>query len=213
MIILPRLQTVVLCPPKNGSTTLHRDLTRPPWDGTDLWPNDHHSMAVPAEYVDFQIVGAVRDPYERAMSLYWHFLIDVCRARAANGGFTYAEIRARTHDVSEEITLVHFMEMLLAQHLCFTDRTHRVFLFRTTDDWLSLAERLDTVIHVERLAEEWDILFGCRYGDTRFSILNKSGRESWEAHRSPKAIELIDAWAEEDFHYDYARQSCVGETL
>jgi hypothetical protein len=211
MIFLPNLKAVVLCPPKNASTTLHHDLTREPWNGIDYRPNDHHGMVVPDEYMNFQIVGAVRDPYERAISLYWHFLFDVCRERADAGAFPRSEVRARAVDVSKEISFVHFMEMLLAQHMCFTRQPERVFLFRSTSDWLEYAHRVDAVIRVERLDQDWDIFCGYKYGETRFSRRNLSTCEPWEIHCSPRAIELVDTWAAEDFNeFGYSRRVCEG---
>jgi len=209
MIILPDFKMVVVGPTKCATTTLHNELVLRPWNGFQLDPDDQHDFGIPEEYVDFRVVSPVRNPYERAMSLYWHYLRDVRRVRAIAAGAKHPKEWQKIKLPFEEIPLPRYMEMVLAGNLVHLDQWMHMFFLNSVSDWLTHVHRVDDIIHVENLSGEWNKLFDYRLGDTKFGFHNNPGRDPWETHKSEKAIDLINEWAAEDFtRFGYAYQTC-----
>jgi hypothetical protein len=210
MIILPELSIVVLGPPKCATTTLHYDLVRPPWNGFQLDPDAQHDFEIPAQYQYYRVVAPIRDPYERATSLYWHYLRDVRRERGADQGLTTPQEWQAIPLPEEEISFVDYVADAIAGEMSSLTRPSYRFYSYTISDWLDYAERVDDVIQVERLEDDWATLVGVERGDVTFSRRNAPGREAWEKYCSAEAIQFVDTWAEEDFlRYGYDHQTCA----
>lgn len=211
MIILPEQAKVVLGPPKCATTTLHYDLVRPPWLGFQIDPDAQHDFQVPKQYEHFQIVAPVRDPYERATSLYWHYLRDVRRERGMAKGQKTSKMWVKIPIPENEISFVCYMEMVMhGELLHYLVRPEYYFFTNTISDWLDNALRVDAFIHVEDLETDWAVLVGAERGEVQFSTRNAPGREPWEKYRSDRAVELVDEWAREDFlRYGYDHQTCT----
>lgn len=210
MIILPELKMVVVGPPKCATTMLHYELVRPPWNGFQLDPDAQHDFDVPGQYAQFTRVSPVRDPYDRATSLYWHYLRDVRRERCLSRGMTGRQEWARLPLPTEEISFLAYMEMLMVGTVLHLARPNFHFFTNTVSDWLDRLDYLDKTIRVEHLADDWAALVGAGFGDVKFGIRNSPGRGSWATYKSAKAIAAVDAWAYEDFErYGYDRQTCA----
>lgn len=209
MIILPEQAKVVLGPPKCATTSLHYDLVRPPWLGFQIDPDAQHDFQVPEQYEHFQIIAPVRDPYERATSLYWHYLRDVRRERGIEQGLAPKKWRAIPIP-ENEISFVFYMEMVMRGELLHIARSNYLFFTNTVSDWLDNAPRVDAFIHVEDLETDWAVLVGAEWGEIQFSTRNAPGREPWEKYQSDRAVKLVDEWAREDFlRYGYDHQTCA----
>jgi hypothetical protein len=227
VIILPDFNIIVFGPPKCATTTLHYDLTRPPWAGFQLNPKAQHDFNVPGQYQGYKHVSPVRNPYERAMSLYWHYLRDVRRERAIADGKKTPQEWSKVPVPVDEISFTDYMEMAIGGEMQHLERSDYRFFSFTISDWLDSIDYqaspmwhsippihfdVDVTIRVEHLAEDWAALVDRDVDEVKFSTRNAPGRASWAKQRSEQAIELVNVWAHEDFvRYDYEHQTCEGE--
>jgi hypothetical protein len=78
MLILPKQESIIITPPKTGSNTLHLEgIPGAIWvygfAGHDTSSITQHTTLIPnAMYADFKVYLTVRNPYQRAYSLYKH---------------------------------------------------------------------------------------------------------------------------------------------
>jgi hypothetical protein len=208
MIINNVERWVYLAPPKTGSTTLHVELVRAPWNGRRLDPAEQHEMRVPDFWHDFLILATVRCPYCRAVSLYWHYLRDIRAIRCQAEGIDDRDEWTKYPLPHDEFSLERFMEMVIARHLEEFEPHDFPFYVFCARDWLIQAPRVDVILHLENLNQEFNRL--AFVGDRRANFGKHNApmaHPSWPRSRNTRAIELINQWAAQDFeHYGYPYQ-------
>ncbi len=70
MLIHREHRYVVITPPKTGSHTLARLLSRPVFGAQEYASETHHNITIPADCAGFRVYLSVRHPLARAVSLY-----------------------------------------------------------------------------------------------------------------------------------------------
>jgi hypothetical protein len=209
MIVQEQERWVYLGPPKTASTTMHIELVKPPWRGIRVDPEAQHDMEVPEPYRDFFVFGTVKNPYERAVSLYWHFLRDVRRIRAAEKGVTARTQLARLPLPHREFSMTRFLEMAIEGNLAVLEVPDNTFFCAPLTEWYQWT-RVDAFIKAERLEEQFEALPFVNGRWSHFSWHNDLPRGLWRDWRTPRTIELVNTWAGYDFQeYGYARQSAT----
>jgi len=74
MIVSHRWRFVYIGPPKTASTALHRWLSQPAFCARRWTPDrrDQHSIQIPKEARGYVVFASVRNPFDRAVSLWAH---------------------------------------------------------------------------------------------------------------------------------------------
>jgi len=207
MIIHKAEQWAYLGPPKTASTAMHFMLQQEPWCGEMPNPDNQHDMLVPDECIDFFVFATIRDPYERAMSLYWHYLRDVRRIRGLMDGQTREQF-TKNPLPETEFPFRDYMKAVLENRLRVIDDPGAPFFTFTLSDWLHDAMPLDAYVHQENLSEELVRL--TPFGERKIVVPRKNapGRKPWSEFKTEGTIALVDAWAEEDFRrFGYESQA------
>lgn len=212
MVINHDRKWIYVGPPKTGSTTITYLLT----DGNDWYiktplpyarfggikHRGQHCMDIPAECAEYRIIASARDPYQRAVSLWWHWNCESQRPQARRPWLSFEDFLQRVADAHKEpevgeVGMDAFFSFTIAR-------------------WLKWIPRVDVFIRQEHLAEDLNGLGlaepievprknrapQIRMGDR--TILR---RQDWWSYYSPRTIELVRAWAHADFEslgYDTA---------
>lgn len=206
MIIQRDSQWVFLGPPKCATTTMHQELVLPPWNGQYAVQWQQHDMTIPAECLDYFTFATVRDPYERAMSLYWHYLRDVRRYRGQQAGLPPDEARRAMELPTADYMLEDFLDMATAGYMSEIAQPDGHFFTHIISDYLRDV-RVDATLRVEWLEDDFERLPFVSDHVSDFRVVNAPGRGKWATHRTAQAVKLIGEWAAEDFErYGYAHQ-------
>ncbi len=209
MIVNEEEKWVYVAPPKTGSTTLHRELVRAPWNGRRLDPVEQHEMMVPDSWQNFLILATVRCPYCRAVSLYWHYLRDIRALRCKADGIEDRDDWNKYPLPHDEYPFERFLEMVIAGSLEeFEPHDFPFFLFPLRG-WLAQLSRVDVTLHLENLNEEFNRLPFVGDRQANFGKHNAPvAHPTWPSYKNNRTIELIHRWAAPDFeHYDYPYQA------
>lgn len=183
MIALPEQRALILTPPKTAASTLHRLFCEA--GGPGMWIYglnaaglaDKHASTKPAEFAEFTLLLSVRNPYDRAVSLYNH----LCRWRAYNG---YAAP-----------SFVDF-----AQRLASGDAYHDGYLFTATIDQMAGDDPPRLLLRTEHLAE--DLLVAGLIGETtQVPHSNAAYRRPWRDYYAADrvAADAVAHWGRIDF--------------
>ena len=193
MVINRAKKWVYLGPPKTASTSLHQLLTAPPFAGERM--SSQHEMVVPADCRDFFIFASVRNPYDRAASLWRHRLHDLYRA-------AYPQQLVKFRTIVKELAVIlpfnRFVQQMVNHHY------DNPFFEWTVTEWLNLKPdflpdyepRVDAVIHVETLAAD---LAELHLVDAEFAVPQVNvTRGQVEAKYDDQTRELVRQWAQMD---------------
>ncbi len=178
MIIHHARRWVYLGVPKTGSTTMHLLLSRPPFDGEDVYGmgNAQHRMEIPPGCAGYLTFASVRDPIARAVSLYRQFHED---HRDLPGGSSFPEFVARVlHD---------------EQHRW----TYGPFFCATQAEWLR-GLRVDRVLRLEHLRDDLERL---RLVDEPFDLPRANVSQMGPPEIDPATLERVRAWAAADYDF------------
>jgi len=131
MIISHRWRFVYVGPPKTASTTLHHWLSQPAFCDQRWTPErqDQHSVVIPPEVQDYFTFASIRDPLDRAVSLWAHS-------------------QSPTSLAAGEVWPMGFEEFVLE----FQPRAS--WFYRLSQAELLASVRLDGVIRFERLEKD-----------------------------------------------------------
>jgi len=208
MIVNEKERWVYLGPPKTASTAMHDALQKEPWNGVQLDPGNQHDMLPPDEYIDFFVFGTIRSPYERAVSLFWHYLRDVRRIRGIMEGLsTRAEWTTKPLPESE-FSFEDYMRGVIDLRLRVIEDPSAPFFTYTISDWLHDAMPLNAYIRQEHLVEDFSALPFVDGREVVFPKKNAPGRRPWKDYQNEKTIALVDEWATEDFkRFPYESQA------
>jgi hypothetical protein len=204
MVINDECRWVYLGPPKTGSTTLTYLLT----DGDD-WHNrqpvqrrvfggskflGQHSMDVPAQCADYLVFASVRNPFSRAVSLWWHWNFD-----------------SHKHQRQPILSFEAYLEMVLRSQDEALQQTvvGNGFFHFTLMRWFKWVPRIDRYIRQEYLQDD---LNGLKIADPVTTPRQNSGtdvrmaeNQPWQSYYCRQTIALVREWAQDDFHrLDYS---------
>lgn len=187
MVILPEHKAVFVSTPKCATNTMYRVLTGPPFNGIRQGPH-FHNRDVPTECRDWFTFSIVRDPYSRAVSIWWRTIHDTTARRIFRD--------SAPHD------LAGFVRWLTARPLEAKSRR----LCDSQSEWLRPV-RLDRTLALEGLFLGLLTLPFWRAGvDVPHSNQCK-GRPDWVQYMTDDAVAAINEWANEDFYtFGYPRK-------
>lgn len=193
MVINRAKRWVYLGSPKTASTSLHQLLSAPPFGGERT--QSQHEMIVPEDCHDFFIFASVRNPYDRAASLWRHRLHDLYRAAYPKQGQLFCHV---TSELAALLPFQRFVHQIVNRHY------DNPFFEWTVTEWLNLKPdflpnyepRVDAVIHVETLAAD---LAALRLVDEEFEVPRVNVTEGQvEAVYDARSRELVQRWARMD---------------
>ena len=139
----------------------------------------HQYHIVPQERLAPIHWAVVRNPYDRAVSLWAH---------AINSNQTILRSLCKNARPSLEI----FIEKALLSNITMYWDQHR---------WLNTGI-VDKTIHLENLVEGVLEITGIPIKNFR---ANKSKRDKWETYMNSDTVSLINEWAKNDFQYGYTK--------
>jgi hypothetical protein len=180
MIISHRWRFVYVGPPKTASTTLHHWLSQPTLCDQRWTPDrqDQHSVVIPAEVRDYFTFASIRDPLDRAVSLWAH---SQSPASLAGGG----------------VWPMSFEEFVLEF------QPQASWFYRLSQAELLAPVRLDGVVRVERLEEDLrrlpPIAAAGRAGEVLEPLprFNETSHPPWERSCTPQRVaRLAHLWSE-----------------
>ena len=114
MLIVPEIQTVVIQPPRTGSTAL-RDAVQATFPNAITLYRHMERPGIPAGYENWRVVCLVRDPFERMVSIY-NYMSDFRPTSKPGGGASEAWIERMRNDTDRP-----FAEWLAQSAEVFTD--------------------------------------------------------------------------------------------
>jgi len=131
VIISHRWRFVYVGPPKTASTTLHHWLSQPAFCDERWTPEhqDQHSVVIPPEVQEYFTFASIRDPLDRAVSLWRHS-------------------QSPTSLAAGEAWPMSFEEFVLEF------QPHASWFYRLSQAEMLASVRLDAVVRVERLEED-----------------------------------------------------------
>jgi len=173
---------VFVSTPKCGTNTMYTLLPQLYKHNLQV-PPLYHGRFVPDEYKGFFVFSIVRNPYARAVSLWY--------STTAN-----PDNRCYCRKVLGTTDFTVFLRHLLTRPRELVRRS----LDHNQSDWLAPV-RLDTVLRLETLADGLRRLpFWPADWDGNLPRLNASGGcPPWRSLMTPERIELIHRWAGHDF--------------
>lgn len=178
MIVSRLRQFVYIAPPRTASETLHVWLTQPILCEY-AWARDSatwHSGYVPEDARSFFKFASVRNPYDRAVSL-WKF------SQITEPG--------KTPDVPALDTFTEFLDWMPSE-LTFYSVTQSQVVGETMLDAIVRFEELRSVRELPPITPFKDQL-------EELPHLNKTDRECWSEYYTPQLIEKVRAHFAEDF--------------
>lgn len=187
MVILPEHKAVFVSTPKCATNTMYQVLTGAPFNGIRQGPH-FHRLDVPPEYESWYTFTVVRNPYARAVSIWWRTVHDTTARRIFRD--------QAPHDLAEFVRwLSHNPHDAQSRRLSFSQaRCHQNM-------------RFDAIIHLENLAAEIHKLpFWPASGATLHHLNVTQNCGNWRRYMTDDVIAAVDEWAPEDCEmYGYAR--------
>lgn len=136
----------------------------------------------------------VRNPYDRAVSLYGSTAL-------RSNGDRYNVRQECGGGVPEFETFIERCLLVNKNKWKHPRGSTHAYLFRNQHDWIK-SGIIDNVVHLENLYVEIEELIGLKISQKVKD--NASPRKEWMSYMTPKAIKLLNKWAEPDFeHYGY----------
>ncbi|HET6442542.1 MAG TPA: hypothetical protein VFH53_09210 [Phycisphaerae bacterium] len=149
-------------------------------------PPGFHRNTIPAGARGLFRWTVVRNPFARAVSIWWSTVKNPKNRRVARAEL----LKAKGRDDLEA-----FMEWILEGP---AESLARRCLRQNMTDWLRPAEPFQAVLHLERLEQE--VLELPFWKPVPLPHLNRSdGRPPWRTFITSRARDLVLAWAGEDF--------------
>jgi len=179
MILFPQRKLLILTPPKTASETLHQALCREPWGGYHAVGIDqhsatgysHHVCLLPDQALTWRIIGTVRHPLDRLVSLFHHHARgETFLGRAAWAFWFFARMAC---DPNEPALPAWYK--------------------RSVSDWYQ-GLKLDGVLRVEHLQDD----LANEGFDLRLPRVNTSFRRPWREYYDEATLVLARAWAKAD---------------
>lgn len=189
MLVSQSRQLVFVSTPKCATNTIYDVLTRLFGDAQYVQPQ-FHNRHVPPRYQGYFTFSVVRNPYARAVSLWYSTTVNPDNRR-----YCYRAIG--TTDFTT------FLRYLLTRPVALVKR----HLDRNQTDWLAPV-RLDAVLRLESLGTA---LRGLPFWPPGTALelpqLNASvGCPTWQSVMTAERITLINRWANDDFdRFGYRR--------
>ena len=179
MILFPDRKLLILTPPKTASESLHQTLCRPPWDGYHgVGPDrlsytgySHTACVRPDMAHAWRVLGTVRHPLDRLVSLYHHYQ----RGRAYQGRAGMAFRRFVRAVCSGSQSLPAWFRLTAAEHLA--------------------ACAIDGVLHTERLPVD---LEAEGFPAVMLQRVNPSFRRAWRDYYDDQTLVLARRWGRRD---------------
>lgn len=232
MIILPSLKTIIITPPKTGSTSLHKGLCA---GGEAIWVNgfaphgrcvDHHVVGYAPGY---KLLITVRHPLDRLVSLYLHQCrYDASQGRASEAFWCFANRvgRAEHPDPMYAWNLCKYLEAFaerpnvqsppVAAGEFPPQRSHAPYVLpqQFADGELQLVAAL-------RLENLSDDLTSHGISLAELPHVNRSIRRPWPAYFGEgggrdSLLAIVEPWARPDcerFGYDWPEDAHSGESV
>jgi hypothetical protein len=191
MVVNHRERWIYVAPPKTGSTSMVALLTDPVVGGQIL--GEQHGMSLPSECSRYTIFGTVRNPFSRAVSLWWHRLTEL--ANQVGQRRVQEELIAR-------YSLTHFLDWIEGPNAT-------PFYAWPICGWLDQLVRLDHAVRLENL---WDDLsaIGIRLDPSHLPCLNATPHKAIEVYYTAELEGRVKDWAKDDFdRFAYPRQLWV----
>ena len=199
MMVLRKSGHLFMSCPKTGTMSLYVALMECGGVRHGAW----HEREAPRRGRPFNWIGAVRNPYSRATSLY-SYLMFPPPERAWHGR------RPRTFCGDDQS-----FESFAAWLATLTTRPSGApELFASQSLWYR-GKPIKTFLRTETLEDDFARLpfsgpIGRLPGKIPLPRINTSGSRSWEDLATPRALELVNRWAEPDFErFGYERLSQV----
>ena len=201
MIIMHRHQMVFIGTPKAACNAMYAWLER----NLEGLRESFHRRDVPDEAKDYWRFTVVRNPYSRAVSMWWSL--------TGQGGAKEYPATESLRREEGDTSLPAFLRWVLRrwpEYVC--ERLPDGWLGPQTL-WLRPAEPLNAFLHLECLEKDLEMAIKMlgRHGDVPpVERLNETRTQygPWEKHMTPEVVELIDAWAGEDFErFGYERRA------
>lgn len=155
-------------------------------------PRRFHNIKIPKFALDYERIGACRNPYSRAVSIWWFFVDHEKNKRHG------IEIRQW---LGNDQSLEKMCRWLLGRHSHTPGRL-----------WSSMTNRYDGLnisrfLRVEHLGEDFAKLpMAKKHIARNFPHMLRSRPGNWREHMTPKVINLINRWAAPDFeNFGYER--------
>ena len=201
MIISKKLKYVFVSTPKAGTHTMYRMLPAR-FAGTHLAilqgrkePIPHHMREVPPEFQRFFTFANVRNPFDRAVSIWWTLT-------------RYEKYRADYLKVFGSDEFGAYVRWQTGKMQ--PPAPGQWFLFLNQTDWLSAVPRIDRVLHIENLVKEFNSLpFVKQPVDGIEAVMERrhdEGRLDWPEYYTKKLADNIREWARHDFeNYGYPK--------
>ena len=190
MILMPTQRAVFVSTPKCATNTMFYLLQE--YYGGERRAPHFHNRDVPPECRDWFIFSIVRNPYSRAVSIWWRTVMDQTAKRIfahAPGGEDLAT----------------FIRWLATKPL---EASHRRLCFSQTE-WLEPVKPT-RVLRLEHLRRELQSLPFWDEGVSTVKLPRRNmchGRGDWQRYMTPEAIAAVEDWAGADFDtFGYPRK-------
>lgn len=179
MILFPDRKLLLLTPPKTASESLHQALCRELWGGYHgVGPDplsytgySHTACVRPDQAHTWRVLGTVRHPLDRLVSLWHHY-----QRGEAYHGRAGMDFRWFVGDVCADVAAIHaWFRLTAAEHLA--------------------ACAIDGVLHTERLQAD---LEAEGFADVMLPRINPSFRRPWRDYYDDATIALARQWGRRD---------------
>lgn len=187
MIVMHEHESVFVSVPKCGTKTLYEYLPRV-LGGSRIQSAGFHGTRIPSRLGNYRVLTCVRNPYDRAVSLWW----STCRRASDRYGFR-ARITSRGGDPS---SFEDFMWMVVEDQPC------TAWLGPCMTDHLR-GVAVDVVLRLESLADDLATAFPSvrewpELPQNNATCLDRLPTSQYLAE-NPTARQLVEQWAKEDF--------------
>lgn len=190
---MPEHKAIFVSVPKCGTRTMYTKVLPQHYGGQRF--GGHHETRVPDHARDWFTFTIVRDPYQRAVSLWWSTTQRAKEKTRDRYGFR--------KNVPEPDSLESFMRYLVEHKPC-------VMSLGPNQVQHLQGVRLDRVLRLENLDEDFKRLPFYSGRPNPLPVVNEtvSERQHWATYMTGDVVQLIEEWAFEDFlRFEYPRFS------
>lgn len=180
MMFCPAIKAVYTAPCKTATQTMF-EVLREWYDGTLLANVNMHDPRIPPQFHDWFSFITVRNPYDRAVSLWWS------TTQRTVDKYQFRQLCPRPDDFTS------FCQWLA------TDAPDRDLTW-TMSQYVKL-ERIDAILHFETLQQDFAKLPLYRGEPGTWPHENQTinSREPWQHYMTDEAAMWVQRWAGEDF--------------
>ncbi|HUU30909.1 MAG TPA: sulfotransferase family 2 domain-containing protein [Phycisphaerae bacterium] len=202
MIIMHPHQMVFIGTPKAACNAMYAWLER----NLDGLRESFHRRDVPDEAKDYWRFTVVRNPYARAVSMWWSL--------TGQGGAKEYPATESLRREEGDTSLPAFLRWVLRRWPEYVCEGLPDGWIGPQVAWLRPAEPVGFCLHMESLEDELtSMLQWCVEKDEPWPSIERLNETRaqygpWEKHMTAEVVELIDAWAGEDFErFGYERRA------